>query len=204
MQPPLLRTLVIAGCAFGAMEALPALLRQIVSVTDTASGSGAKVLVALGFGAIGALIGVLIAGPSQAGSGPSAAPKYKKTPFERRRPGQGFELGPDPAGSGGAHEAVRPFPKKVRITETGGLEAIVESPRNAGQGDSPEKIFSRDRCDVLESAERVFGDWNRAVAWLNSNVAALENQRPLDLLGSVKGADRVRYILNCIEHGVYA
>jgi hypothetical protein len=39
---------------------------------------------------------------------------------------QGFLLGPDPPGSGGRHEAVRPYPKRVRFNENGCLEAVPE------------------------------------------------------------------------------
>jgi uncharacterized protein (DUF2384 family) len=62
----------------------------------------------------------------------------------------------------------------------------------------------RARCDSLREAEAVFGNWEQAARWLTSELQALGGKRPLDLLDTVSGTERVRYVLNCIEHGIYS
>jgi putative toxin-antitoxin system antitoxin component (TIGR02293 family) len=70
---------------------------------------------------------------------------------------------------------------------------------------SPEES---DRLAVVERivsfAEDVFGDKNKAHAWLRRPNRSLENQTPLDLLHSEIGTRLVETILGRIQHGIYS
>ena len=70
---------------------------------------------------------------------------------------------------------------------------------------SPEES---DRLAVLERivsfSEDVFGDKNKAHAWLRRPNPSLENQPPLDLLHTEIGTRLVETILGRIQHGIYS
>jgi putative toxin-antitoxin system antitoxin component (TIGR02293 family) len=53
-------------------------------------------------------------------------------------------------------------------------------------------------------AERVFGEEEKAEAWLHRPNASLAGQRPVDLLGDELGAAVVREMLERIDHGIFA
>ncbi len=57
---------------------------------------------------------------------------------------------------------------------------------------------------VAARAERVLGDRAAALDWLGSPNRALSGERPLALLDTDVGAERVLQVLGRIEHGVYA
>jgi len=52
-------------------------------------------------------------------------------------------------------------------------------------------------------AERVFGDKEKAEAWLNSPNRSLLGRRPIDLLRDKAGTAIVREMLERIDHGVF-
>jgi putative toxin-antitoxin system antitoxin component (TIGR02293 family) len=58
--------------------------------------------------------------------------------------------------------------------------------------------------DISTLATRVFGDAERAEAWLTRPNAALSSQRPLDLVKDELGASVVREMLEQIDHGIFA
>ena len=53
-------------------------------------------------------------------------------------------------------------------------------------------------------ADRVFGDSEKADAWLMRPSAELSGQRPVDLLRDELGTDVVREMLERIDHGIFA
>jgi putative toxin-antitoxin system antitoxin component (TIGR02293 family) len=55
----------------------------------------------------------------------------------------------------------------------------------------------------LSLAERVFGDREKATAWLQTPNRALSGQRPIDLLRSESGAAAVCEVLEKIDHGIF-
>ena len=57
---------------------------------------------------------------------------------------------------------------------------------------------------VKQLAESVFGDEEIAAAWLREPNLVMYNKRPIDLLGTEDGFDRVRNLLLRIQYGVLA
>jgi len=60
------------------------------------------------------------------------------------------------------------------------------------------------RLDIRALAERVFGDAEKAEAWLTRSNSSLSGQRPLDLLKDELGTAVVREMLEQIDHGIFA
>ncbi|WP_454651551.1 antitoxin Xre/MbcA/ParS toxin-binding domain-containing protein [Bradyrhizobium liaoningense] len=58
--------------------------------------------------------------------------------------------------------------------------------------------------DISTLATRVFGDAERAEAWLTQPNVSLSSQRPLDLVKDELGASVVREMLEQINHGIFA
>ena len=58
--------------------------------------------------------------------------------------------------------------------------------------------------DIRILADRVFGDEEKAEAWLNRPSTALSGQRPIDLLSDELGTSVVREMLERIDHGIFA
>lgn len=58
--------------------------------------------------------------------------------------------------------------------------------------------------DISTLAARVFGDAERAEAWLTRANSSLSGQRPLDLAKDELGAAVVREMLEQIDHGIFA
>ncbi|TCU73680.1 putative toxin-antitoxin system antitoxin component (TIGR02293 family) [Bradyrhizobium sp. R2.2-H] len=58
--------------------------------------------------------------------------------------------------------------------------------------------------DISTLATRVFGDAERAEAWLTRPNTSLSSQRPLDLVKDELGAAVVREMLEQIDHGIFA
>jgi uncharacterized protein (DUF2384 family) len=58
--------------------------------------------------------------------------------------------------------------------------------------------------DIKSLADRVFGDEDKAEAWLHRPNATLSGQRPIDLLKDEPGAAVVREMLERIDHGIFA
>jgi len=56
---------------------------------------------------------------------------------------------------------------------------------------------------VLEEAVRVLRGEEEGVEWLQASILSLEGRRPVDLLVSVRGYERVKNTLGKIEYGMY-
>lgn len=56
---------------------------------------------------------------------------------------------------------------------------------------------------LLDLGERVLGGGSQARAWLTSSIVSLGGERPIDLLETVKGYERVKNKLLQIEYGTY-
>jgi len=88
------------------------------------------------------------------------------------------------------------------------LEAVQGLPVFSGEiasllgGPGPEVLVRL--LDIRTLAERVFGDAEKAEAWLTRSNSSLSGQRPLDLLKDELGTAVVREILERIDHGIFA
>lgn len=58
--------------------------------------------------------------------------------------------------------------------------------------------------EIKTLADRIFGDEEKAEAWLHRPNAALSGQSPADLLRDELGAAVVREMLERIDHGIFA
>jgi putative toxin-antitoxin system antitoxin component (TIGR02293 family) len=58
--------------------------------------------------------------------------------------------------------------------------------------------------EVLERGKGVFGDMDIFKRWLYTHIPAMSNTRPIDLLSTSYGKDRVLDELTRIEHGIFA
>jgi putative toxin-antitoxin system antitoxin component (TIGR02293 family) len=58
-------------------------------------------------------------------------------------------------------------------------------------------------AEVIRRAQEVIGTDSDIVTWLNSPLAALDDQRPLDLMDTSIGTQLLLRILGRIEYGVY-
>ena len=101
----------------------------------------------------------------------------------------------------GASEARRPEQRDF-------LEAVQGLPVFSGEiasllgGPGPEVLVRL--LDIRTLAERVFGDAEKAEAWLTRSNSSLSGQRPLDLLKDELGTAVVREMLERIDHGIFA
>lgn len=57
---------------------------------------------------------------------------------------------------------------------------------------------------ILELAERLMGSKEAVEAWLIRQMQALGQQRPIDAMGTPKGAQLVLETLHRVQHGVYS
>ena len=58
--------------------------------------------------------------------------------------------------------------------------------------------------DIKTLADRVFGDEQKAEAWLRRPNTSLSGQKPLDMLTDELGTAVVREMLERIDHGIFA
>jgi uncharacterized protein (DUF2384 family) len=58
--------------------------------------------------------------------------------------------------------------------------------------------------EIKTLADRIFGDEEKAEAWLHRPNASLSGQRPMDLLKDELGTAVVREMLEQIDHGIFA
>jgi hypothetical protein len=58
--------------------------------------------------------------------------------------------------------------------------------------------------EIKTLADRIFGDEEKAAAWLHRPNASLSGQRPMDLLQDELGTAVVREMLERIDHGIFA
>ena len=58
--------------------------------------------------------------------------------------------------------------------------------------------------EIKTLADRIFGDEERADAWLHRPNASLSGQRPIDLLNDELGTAVVHEMLERIDHGTFA
>lgn len=58
--------------------------------------------------------------------------------------------------------------------------------------------------EIKTLSDRVFGDEEKAEAWLHRPNASLSGQRPMDLLKDELGTAVVRELLERIDHGIFA
>jgi putative toxin-antitoxin system antitoxin component (TIGR02293 family) len=70
------------------------------------------------------------------------------------------------------------------------------------KGQAAKEAMTREELEKL--AERVFGDKRIGDEWLNQPNLATDNLRPIDLLSTPEGYDRVTNLLLRIEYGVLA
>lgn len=56
---------------------------------------------------------------------------------------------------------------------------------------------------LLTIGARVLGSEERTSRWLTSPILALEGEKPIELLGTIKGYERVKNKLLQIEHGTF-
>lgn len=56
---------------------------------------------------------------------------------------------------------------------------------------------------LLDLGARVLGSEERASQWLTSPILSLEGEKPIELLGTVKGYERVKNKLLQIEYGTF-
>jgi putative toxin-antitoxin system antitoxin component (TIGR02293 family) len=57
---------------------------------------------------------------------------------------------------------------------------------------------------ILDMADRVFADHEKAQRWLRKESRALDGARPIDLLRTETGAHLVEQELHRIDHGMFA
>jgi putative toxin-antitoxin system antitoxin component (TIGR02293 family) len=80
------------------------------------------------------------------------------------------------------------------------------------RGDDPDGVATVSRqsdslvrtLEVKTLADRVFGEEEKADAWLHRPNASLAGQRPVELLSDELGAAVVREMLERIDHGIFA
>ena len=75
-------------------------------------------------------------------------------------------------------------------------------------GDTPLSVAETDRAlrleRIAEHADRVFGNRDKALRWLRSEIIALDGARPIDLLQTEAGGRNVEQELYRIDYGMLA
>ena len=64
-----------------------------------------------------------------------------------------------------------------------------------------EKIL--DTIHLFLTAEKVFGDFDAANKWINSNIPAFGDKKPIELCDTFKGREIVEHVLRKIEFGEF-
>ena len=80
-------------------------------------------------------------------------------------------------------------------------EELADSFQPEGEEDERRKIGV---SDITRKAIEVFGDKEKAEAWILEPCHALGGQRPADMLDTVNGQRQVEEILVGIEHGLFS
>ena len=75
--------------------------------------------------------------------------------------------------------------------------------QESGRLEEAELLKAQMLDETFNVALTVFGDTERARAWLFSPLPALEFKRPVDLLGTIRGYERVKTLLGQIAFGTY-
>ncbi|RYE44022.1 MAG: DUF2384 domain-containing protein [Hyphomicrobiales bacterium] len=57
--------------------------------------------------------------------------------------------------------------------------------------------------EILELAQELLGSREAAERWLAEPAMALDGLRPLDLMATHEGRERLKALINQLEHGVY-
>lgn len=65
-------------------------------------------------------------------------------------------------------------------------------------------VAMSDRDRDIKHAEEIFGAREKAFLWLGRPNAVLGNAKPVDLLDTPEGVQRVETVLGRIEHGIYS
>jgi len=121
---------------------------------------------------------------------------YEELKERRRRGGSAGIAGELPIQSFISHRRAND-PDVDRIFEQSKLLDI-----SLGRGGSVEYLVRA--IDIKTLADRVFGDEDKAEAWLQRSNSGLSGQRPADLLQDELGTAVVREMLEQIDHGIFA
>ncbi len=81
------------------------------------------------------------------------------------------------------------------------LRRQVETPERPMPVDLASKAWLL--AETLAKAAEVFGGKDEAEDWMSSRALGLDNERPIDLLQTVQGAEVVGDFLGRLEYGVY-
>ena len=75
--------------------------------------------------------------------------------------------------------------------------------QEGGSLEEAELLKAQMLAETFELATTVFHDADRARTWLFSEIAALNFSRPVDLLKTIRGYERVKQLLGQIAFGTY-
>ncbi len=88
----------------------------------------------------------------------------------------------------------------VRFAEL--ISKLDKSDDVAGESDASADLVRT--LEIKTLADRVFGDEEKAEAWLHRPNTSLSGQRPVDMLKDELGSAVVREMLERIDHGIFA
>ena len=96
---------------------------------------------------------------------------------------------------------------KVSVKQVGELLGIhprtLQRRQESGSLEEAELLKAQMLDETFELATMVFHDADRARNWLFSEIATLDFGRPVDLLKTIQGYERVKQLLGQIAFGVY-
>ncbi len=96
---------------------------------------------------------------------------------------------------------------KLSVKQIGELLGIhprtLQRRQECGSLEEAELLKAQMLAETFELATTVFHDADRARAWLFSEIATLDFSRPVDLLKTIRGYERVKQLLGQIAFGVY-
>ncbi len=79
------------------------------------------------------------------------------------------------------------------------LDTLLDVTRVSGQSAGLFRVI-----EIKALADRIFGDEDKAEAWLRQPNASLSGQKPIDMLKDELGTAVVREMLEQIDHGIFA
>ena len=107
--------------------------------------------------------------------------------------------------------AVQSVTAATGLSQSELLRSLGMVERTIARRKKADELLSQDETEKLvrfariaARAAQVFGDGDAALDWLRAPNAALEHNRPLDLLDTEIGASMVQETLGHIEHGVFS
>lgn len=119
------------------------------------------------------------------------------------KPSEVYERLKDLRRQGGGTEIRSRIGQQLRAVGLRGMVRKVDEPDDTSAPANAQESLIR-ALEIRTLADRIFGDEQKAEAWLQRPNGSLSGQKPVDLLNDELGTAVVREMLERIDHGIFA